>query len=63
MQDENTSKKFFDEGLFEDVKPSKIFLPGLMAALFYGLVSGSMSFINKVRYFKRKILVLDLLDP
>ena len=33
---------------FEELRFSRAFGPGILAALFYGLVSGSMSFINKV---------------
>jgi len=39
---------FFDAGLFEDVRLTKIFFPGISAAILYGVVSGSMSFVNKV---------------
>jgi len=33
---------------FEELRFSRAFGPGILAALFYGLVSGSMSFINKI---------------
>ena len=33
----------------EELRFTKAFGPGILAALFYGIVSGSMSFVNKVR--------------
>ena len=42
---------FYDlAAAFEDLYFTKAFGPGILAALFYGLVSGSMSFVNKVSY-------------
>ena len=32
----------------EELRFTKAFGPGILAALFYGIVSGSMSFVNKV---------------
>ncbi|XP_031556699.1 UDP-galactose/UDP-glucose transporter 7-like [Actinia tenebrosa] len=46
---ENKNESFlFDSSLFQDVQLTKVFAPGILAALFYGIVSGSMSFINKI---------------
>lgn len=40
---------FYDlAAAFEDLYFTKAFGPGILAALFYGLVSGSMSFVNKI---------------
>ena len=47
---------FYDlAAAFEDLNFTKAFGPGILAALFYGLVSGSMSFVNKVSYQERPV--------
>ncbi|XP_048579399.1 UDP-galactose/UDP-glucose transporter 7 isoform X1 [Nematostella vectensis] len=38
----------YDTSLAEDLGFKKAFAPGILAALFYGLTSGSMSFLNKI---------------
>lgn len=32
----------------EELRFTRAFGPGILAALFYGIISGSMSFVNKV---------------
>ena len=42
-------KLFYDfAAALDDLEFSRAFGPGILAAFFYGIVSGSMSFVNKV---------------
>lgn len=48
---ENAKRRrlFYDfSAALEDLSFTKAFGPGILAALFYGIVSGSMSFVNKI---------------
>ena len=46
---------FYDfAAALEELHFTQAFGPGILAALFYGLVSGSMSFVNKVSLNLRK---------
>ena len=49
---ENGKSRYFIYDLstaLEELRFTRAFGPGILAALFYGVISGSMSFINKVR--------------
>lgn len=42
-------KLFYDfAAALDDLEFSRAFGPGILAAFFYGIISGSMSFVNKV---------------
>ncbi|KAL9958289.1 hypothetical protein ACROYT_G035288 [Oculina patagonica] len=48
---ENGKRRYFIYDLstaLEELRFTKAFGPGILAALFYGIISGSMSFVNKV---------------
>ena len=48
---ENGKSRYFIYDLstaLEELRFTRAFGPGILAALFYGVVSGSMSFVNKV---------------
>ena len=48
------SKLFYDiSAAFESLEFSRAFGPGILAAFFYGFVSGSMSFVNKVSWGRK----------
>ena len=53
---------FYDiAAAFEDLQFTEAFGPGILAALFYGLVSGSMSFVNKVSLNLGKVLCIKVI--
>lgn len=48
---ENGKSRYFIYDLstaLEELRFTRAFGPGILAALFYGVISGSMSFVNKV---------------
>lgn len=48
-QNNKRRRLFYDlAAALEELRFTKAFGPGILAALFYGLVSGSMSFVNKI---------------
>lgn len=62
---ENGKRRYFIYDLstaLEELRFTRAFGPGILAAVFYGVISGSMSFINKVgkvRLFSDDNLVLE----
>ena len=56
-QNNKRRRLFYDlAAALEELRFTKAFGPGILAALFYGLVSGSMSFVNKVSLSKTEIV-------